>query len=86
MEANLDCLRDQMKANMDDKIFEYHIECQNQEKGVYFFSNSINIIWKISLKWFQGNIEAHISVLSYTIPPKNNSTPINPSKSYTIMH
>ena len=30
MEAKLDGLKDQMKANMDDKIMEYHIEHQQQ--------------------------------------------------------
>ena len=30
MEANLDGLKDQMKANMDDKVVEDHIEHQQQ--------------------------------------------------------
>ena len=30
MEAKLDSLKDQMKANMDDIIVEYHIEHQQQ--------------------------------------------------------
>ena len=30
MEAKLDGLKDPMKANMDDKVVEYHIEHQQQ--------------------------------------------------------
>ena len=60
--------------------------CQKKEKFVYCFSNFISLFWKISLKWFQGNIEAYILVLGSKMPPKNNSTPIKPSEYSTMTH
>ena len=44
------------------------------------------LVWKISLKWFQGHILEFSSFLGSIMPPKNNSIPINPSKIYTMMH
>ena len=43
-------------------------------------------MWKISLKWFQGHIEAYILVLGSKIIPKNNSTPIKPSEGSTMTY
>ena len=42
METKLDCLKDQIKANMDDKIVEYHIE--NQQQVLQLSKDNLNLV------------------------------------------
>ena len=42
MEANLDGLKDQMKANMDDKVVEDHIE--HQQKVLQLSKDNLTLV------------------------------------------
>ena len=42
MEAKMDCLKDQIKSIMDDKVVEYHIE--HQQQVLQFLNDNLTLV------------------------------------------